>query len=102
MFSTQFFSFTNSQDVIIIIMSTYCRARLTSSSDTLSDLEPLQLIQDWVVNESSLLFNYPNLIRIRLKLDPQCPLEITSFFQTECRGAGEVGPVEGLSNTPVF
>ena len=79
-----------------LLSSDLYRARLTGSSDTLTPPELLELIQDWVTGEGSFLYTYHG--RIRLRLDPQCPLEITSFFQTECRGAGEVGPMEGLSN----
>ena len=58
------------------------RARLTGSSDTLTPPELLALIQDWVTSDGTFLYTYHG--RIRLRLDPHCPLEITSFSQPEC------------------
>ena len=61
-----------------------CRAYLTGNSDTLLSPQLLALIQDWVTKDGTFLYTYHG--RIRLGLDPLCPLEITSFSQPECQG----------------
>ena len=65
------------------IMTTYTnRARVTGSSDTLTTPELLATIQDWLTNDGTFLYTYNG--RIRLRADPHCPLEITSFSEPEC------------------
>ena len=43
----------------------------------------LAVIQDWILNDGTFLFTYNG--KVRLGLDKDCPLEITSFSQPECR-----------------
>ena len=59
------------------------RARLTGSSDTQSVPVLLEVISDWIRSDGTFLYHYNG--RMRLGLDKDCPLEITSFSQPECR-----------------
>ena len=61
-----------------------CRAYLTGNSDTLPLAQLLDVIQDWVTMDGTFLYTYHG--RIRLGLDPLCPLEVISFSQPECLG----------------
>ena len=59
-----------------------CRARVADGSDTILLPDVLSSIQDWMINDGTLLYtHYGN---IRLRVDPTCPLEITSFSDYEC------------------
>ena len=55
--------------------------------------ELLAVISDWMTNDGTFLYTYHG--RIRLELDPLCPLEIKSFSQPECKshGPGDIGTV---------
>ena len=57
------------------------RAHVTGSTDTLTPPELLAAIQDWLTNDGTFLYTYHG--RIRLRADPHCPLEITSFSEPE-------------------
>ena len=62
------------------------RAQITGTVYTSSQL--LALINDWVMSDGTFLYTYHG--RIRLILDPNCPLEIPSFSQVECGVSKEV------------
>ena len=61
------------------------RARITGTTDTATTPQLLELIQNWILNDATFLFTYHG--NMRLGLDRECPLEITSFSQPECKNS---------------
>ena len=59
------------------------RARLTGRSDTQNIPLLLEAIKDWMSNDGTFLYTYHG--NMRLGLNQDCPLGITSFSQPECR-----------------
>ena len=60
------------------------RARISGSSDTLPLPDVLSSIQDWIENDGTFLYTHHG--NIRLRVDPNCSLEITSFSDPEYTG----------------
>lgn len=81
--------------------SHYNRARITGSSETLSAPEILAHMQDWLTNDGTFLYTYH--ARIRLRVDPHCPLKIKSFSEPECPfGDGKEDEKHGSRFTDFF
>ena len=72
-----------SQEYIHFTLFLIFRARLTGKSDTQNIPELLEVIKDWILNDGTFLYTYHG--NMRLGLDQDCPLEITSFSQPECK-----------------
>ena len=68
----------------------YCRARLQGSNDTLDIPNLLSLVKGWMECDGTFLSTYHG--RIRLGVDPVCPVEIEKFSEPECQGSRE-GPL---------
>ena len=61
-----------------------CRAHLIGSSNTLNISQLLTPIQNWLYNDGTFIYTYHGQIRVRA--DPNCPLEVNSFSDPECGG----------------
>ena len=70
--------------VLLYICVIECRARIADSSDTILLPEVLSSIRDWMAKDGTFLYTY--YANIRLRVDPNCPLEITSFSDPEYSG----------------
>ena len=68
------------------------RAYILSNEDTIVTSDVLTLIRDWMANDGTFLYTLHG--NIRLRVDPTCPLEITSFSDPECSSAP---PINGGS-----
>ena len=60
----------------------YYRARLQGSSDTCDVPSLLSLIKDWIDCDGTFLSTYHG--RIRLGVDPVCPVDVEKFSDPEC------------------
>ena len=59
--------------------TTHVVYRTTINSDTHTAPQILNFIEDWIKNEGAFLVGY-----FRLRVVPECPLQIQSFYQPEC------------------
>ena len=55
------------------------RTMINGTSDTHTAPQLLNFIEDWIKNEGAFLVGY-----FRLRVVPECPLQIQSFYQPEC------------------
>ena len=58
------------------------RARLEGSSDTRDIPTLLNILKDWMIDDGTFLYHYH--ARVRLGVDPVCPLDIMKFSDPEC------------------
>ena len=70
------------------MLPSFLRARLTGNSNTHNPPLLLRAIGDWIASDGTFLYTYHG--NMRLEIDKDCPLEITSFSQTECRKATKI------------